>query len=181
MIFDHDAHGQDAAAALSALQQGSDSVADYANEFRILAARCGWNESALYSAFRRGLGETTKDALSGREAPDSLNRLISQAIALDERARERKRERAHHQLGPVATTTVKPPPPPPPVQYHPVPVVAGPSGSTGEEPMQLGRARTGRITSSEHAHRRREGLCMFCASPAHTIAYCPAASARPFR
>jgi len=68
MISDHDAHGQDAAAALSALQQGSDLVADCATKFRIHAARCGWNESALYSAFRRGLGETTKDALSGREA-----------------------------------------------------------------------------------------------------------------
>jgi len=92
-IFDHDAHGQDAAAALSALQQGPDSVADYATEFCILAAWCGWNECALYSAFRRGLGEATKDALSGRESPGTLNQLISQAIAIDERARECKRER----------------------------------------------------------------------------------------
>jgi len=83
-IFDYDAHGQDAVTALSALQQGSDSVADYATEFRILAARCGWNESALYSSFCRGLGEATKDALSGREVPGTLNLLISQAIALDE-------------------------------------------------------------------------------------------------
>jgi len=139
-------------------------------------ARCGWNESALYSAFRRGLGETTKDVLSGREAPDGLNGLIFQAIALDERARECKRERAHPQ-GSAANPPVRPPPP---VQYRPVPVVAGPSGASGEDPMQLGRARTGRITAAEHAHRRREALCMFCASPAHTIAYCPAATVRPF-
>jgi len=96
-VFDHDVYGQDAAAALSALQQGSSSVADYATEFRILAARCAWNESALYSAFRRGLGEAMKDALSGRESPITLNQLISQSIILNERYRERKRERAHQQ------------------------------------------------------------------------------------
>jgi len=39
--------------------------------------------------------------------------------------------------------------------------------------MQLGRAR---ITPTEREHRRRQGLCMYCASPAHTIASCPAAS-----
>jgi len=177
MVFDHDVHGQDAPAALAALQQGSDSVADYAIEFRILAARCGWNESALYSAFRRGLGETTKDALSGREAPDDLNGLIFQAITLDERTRERRRERAHPQ-GSAANPPVRPPPP---VQYRSVPVVAGPSDAPGEERMQLGRTRTGRITAAEHAHRRREGLCMFCASPAHTVANCPAATGRPSR
>jgi len=132
-------------------------VADYATEFR------------------GGLGEATKDALSGREIPGTLNLLISQAIALDERARERKRERALQQQGPP-----KPPPPPPPSQYRPVPVVTGPPGPTGEEPMQLGRARTDRITPSERAHRRREGLCMFCASSAHTIAFCPAASSRAY-
>jgi len=90
-VFDHDVHGQDAAAALSVLQQGSSSVADYATEFRILVARCAWNESA----FQRGLGKAMKDALSGRESPITLDQLISQSINLDERTRERERERAH--------------------------------------------------------------------------------------
>jgi len=148
-IFDHDANNQDAAAALSALQQGSDSVADYATEFCILATRCGLNESALYSAFRCGLGEAMKDALSGRESPGTLNQLISQSIALDERYRECKRERQHQQQ-----VSSKPPLPAPPSQFRSIPVVSRPQNPTGEEPRQLGR------------------VC----SPAHTIASCPAAS-----
>jgi len=167
-VFDHDVHGQDAAAALSALQQGSSSVVDYTTEFRKLAARCTWNESALYSAFRRGLGEAMKDALSGRENPITLNQLISQSIILDEHYWERKRERAHQQQ-----VSTKPPFSSSPSLVRPVPVVSRPQNPTGEEPMQLRRAR---LTPTEREHRRRHGLCMYCASSAHTITSCPAAS-----
>jgi len=110
-------------------------VADYATEFRILAARCAWNESALYSAFRRGLREAMNDALCGRESSITLNQLISQSIILDERYRERKRERAHQQQ-----LSTKPPFSSSPSLVCPVPVVSRPQNPTGEEPMQLGRA-----------------------------------------
>jgi len=145
-VFDHNVHGQDAAVALSALQQGSSSVADYATEFRILAARCAWNKPAMYSMFRRGLGEAMKDALSGRERPTTLNQLISLSITLDERYRERKRQRAHqHQV------STKPSSSPSPSLVRPVPVASRPQTPTGEEPMQLGRARL-TPTEREHLH-----------------------------
>ena len=163
-VFDHDVHGQDADSALSTLQQGSVSVAEYATEFRILAARCQWNEAALFSAFRRGLAEPVKDALAGREKPTTLNQLISLSISLDERHRERKRERTHQ-----SRTAFRPLPPSPVSLNRPVPSV--PSTSTGEEePMQLGRAR---LTPAERGYRRLQGLCMYCASSAHSVDSCP--------
>ena len=164
-VFDHDVHGQDADSALSTLQQGSSSVAEYATEFRILAARCQWNEAALFSAFRRGLAEPVKDALAGREKPSTLNQLISLSISLDERHRERKRERAHQHH-----TATRPFSSPPTSLSRPVQVLPALSTSTGEEPMQLGRAR---LTSAEREHRRLQGLCMYCASSAHSVDSCP--------
>jgi len=43
--------------------------------------------------------------------------------------------------------------------------------------MQLGWAR---ITPTEREHWRRDGLCRYCASSAHTITSCPAASSRAY-
>ena len=175
-VFDHDVHGQDADSALSALHQGSSSVAEYATEFRILAARCQWNESALFSAFRRGLAEPVKDALAGRERPSTLHQLISLSISLDERHRERKREKAHQHR-----TASRPSSSPPSSHSRPFLAPSALSPSAGEEPMQLGRAR---LTTAEREHRRQQGLCMYCANSAHSVDSCPflpsrASSTRP--
>ena len=169
-VFDHDVHGQDADSALSTLHQGSGSVAEYATEFRILAARCQWNEPALFSAFRRGLAEPVKDALSGREKPSTLNQLISLSISLDERHRERKREKAHQ-----GRAAARPSSSPPASLNRPAQVLPALFTSAGEEPMQLGRAR---LTTAEREHRRLQGLCMYCASSAHSVDSCPALTSR---
>ena len=54
LVFDHPSDGHNAASCLHSLCQGSRSVAEYAVEFRIIAARSGWGDEALKSAFRRG-------------------------------------------------------------------------------------------------------------------------------
>ncbi|XP_054863454.1 protein LDOC1-like [Amphiprion ocellaris] len=58
--FDHPVSGRDASTRLGSIQQGSRSVAEYAREFRTLAAEVDWNDPALRSAFYRGLNETFK-------------------------------------------------------------------------------------------------------------------------
>lgn len=56
-VFDHLDQGRCSSQRLLQLQQGAGSVADYAIEFRILAASSGWNNAALLPVFRRGLLE----------------------------------------------------------------------------------------------------------------------------
>ena len=45
------------------IQQGTRGVAEYTLEFRTLAADSGWDDSTLWSAYRRGLSEEMKDLL----------------------------------------------------------------------------------------------------------------------
>ncbi|XP_055015782.1 uncharacterized protein LOC129410863 [Boleophthalmus pectinirostris] len=45
-----------------------------------------------------------------------------------------------------------------------------PESSTGEEPMQLGRAR---LTPAERQRRQRSGLCIYCGQAGHYINSCP--------
>jgi len=106
-----------------------------------------------------------KDALSERENLGTLNQLISQSIALDERYRERQREMVHQQQG-----STEPPLPAPARQIRSVPATSRTQDPTGEVSSQPGRVR---IPPSERTHRRRHGRCLFCTSPAHTIASCP--------
>ncbi|KAI3362832.1 hypothetical protein L3Q82_001874 [Scortum barcoo] len=85
--------GQEAVKRLLDLRQGSQSVAAYSVDFRILAAASGWDSLALKGIFYKGLAEKIKDELSLRDEPDSLDSLISLAIRIDNRLRERQRER----------------------------------------------------------------------------------------
>ena len=56
-IFDHTSPGREAARVLSKLKQGNHTVADYAIEFRTIAADSGWNSLALFDAFLNGLSD----------------------------------------------------------------------------------------------------------------------------
>ena len=176
-VFDHDVPGQDADTALSALQQGSSSVADYATEFRILAARCEWNKPALRSAFVQGLSEPMRDALAERERPPTLTELISLSISIDERRRARRRERAsqHH-----AAVKQSPSVPTSLTRSEQVPSASS-SPTCEEDAMQLGRIRLtsrGRLSPTERERRRLHGLCTYCASSTHSIGSCPICSPR---
>lgn len=77
------------------LRQGSISVAEFSIQFRTLAIESGWNREALTATFLHALSEKVKDELSSRDVPDTLERLISLAIQIDNRIRERNRERKH--------------------------------------------------------------------------------------
>uniref|UniRef100_A0A3P8TGN2 Retrotransposon gag domain-containing protein n=1 Tax=Amphiprion percula TaxID=161767 RepID=A0A3P8TGN2_AMPPE len=91
--FDHPVRGRDASTRLMNIQQGTRSVAEYALEFRTLAAEASWNDEALWGSFYNGLNETLKDELAMREEPSTLEQWISCAIKLDNRLRERRREK----------------------------------------------------------------------------------------
>uniref|UniRef100_A0A3Q1FXS7 Retrotransposon gag domain-containing protein n=1 Tax=Acanthochromis polyacanthus TaxID=80966 RepID=A0A3Q1FXS7_9TELE len=157
-VFDHPLQGAAAKKGLGALTQGGQSVAEYVVEFRTLAAAVDWNDSAIRYLFQRGLNEDLKDQLASRDKVSDLNSLIELTIRLDNRLRERRREKK----------TLAPPPdrthlsvqlrsypgprnPSPPhqsiVSARPLPSVSAHSVSV-EEPMQLGRAH---LTEEEKA------------------------------
>ena len=87
LVFDHPPEGSDSASRLHSIYQGTRSVAEYAVEFRILAAKSKWDDEALKSAFRRGLSDTIKD-LTLRDRPTSLAALITLALQVDDRLRD---------------------------------------------------------------------------------------------
>ena len=159
-VFDHPVAGRDDGSQLLHIKQGSRTVATYAIEFRTLAASTGWADSTLICIFREGLTEALKDELV-RDKPTDLNKLISLAIDVDERLRERKKAKAHQ--GSSRST---------PVQGASVsssePFFSG--SVTAAEPMEVGRMR---LSAAEKEHRRTHGLCMYCGQRGHSRDSCP--------
>lgn len=115
-----------------------------------------------------GLSETMKDELASHDESVSLDDLISLSIRLDNRLRERRRERnsKSHNVPPARPTSLPslratqslPPP---------QPLLALPST---EEPMQLGHAR---LTPAERQKRISSGECLYCGQSGHFLRTCP--------
>lgn len=156
LVFDHPVRGQDAAHRLLQIRQGARSVAEYAVEFRSLAVESGWNKEALVPAFHRGLHEGIQDELAAREDIVDLEPLISLAIRIDSRLRERRRRKpggpgldAERQRGATWSATAT-------VPY--------------EEPMEVGLTA---LSVEEREKRRREHRCLYCGRPGHGRRDCP--------
>lgn len=150
--FDHPDHGGNAVKRLLNLRQGSRSVADFV-EFRTLAADSKWNDEDLKGAFLNGLSEQLTDELASRDEPTNFDYLVSLAIRLDNRVRERRRERAGRPHTPLSSREP---------QASPI--------SSDVEPMQLGRAC---LSPTEQLHGMRAGECLYCDQSGHFLAACP--------
>lgn len=96
-VFDHPIKGRETESQLLNLRQGSQPVSQYAITFCILAVESDWNNCRLKAAFLKGLSGEIKDELAVRDDPPSLNQLIDLAIQLDNRIKERHKERANRQ------------------------------------------------------------------------------------
>ena len=167
LVFDHPTDGSDLTTRLHSICQGTRSVAEYAVEFRILAAGGNWNDEALMSAFRRGLSDTIKDLML-RDRPSSLDSLIALALQVDERLRERRHERANRTPSFQRNTRF------PTQERSHVPVqrsASPPAPSKEFEPMQLGRSH---LTRDVRAHRIQNNLCLYCGKSGHFIQACEA-------
>lgn len=157
-IFDRSALGKEASRLLAALHQGRRSVADFAIEFRTLAASSKWNDAALAARFTEGLEDEIRDEMYAHDLPEHLDELVDLAIRLDNRRDLRRRARASPLLpfvNPVSAFTGS---------DTPVP-------SSAPEPMQLGRYR---LSAEEKQKRLSKGLCLYCGRPGHFASSCPA-------
>ena len=155
-VFDHPVTGQEAAKRLYALRQGGDTAAEYTVKFRTLAVESGWNVPSLLTAYQQGLSEQIKDELAGREQQEDLEGLIQMAIRVDNRIRERRRERRGRFGGSIQVGA----------RYMSVP---SPPPDQDDEPMQIGAAR---LSAEERSRRFREGRCLFCGDKGHVVAHC---------
>ncbi|KAK7883132.1 hypothetical protein WMY93_029306 [Mugilogobius chulae] len=152
-VFDHPVKGKEAAKRLLTIHQGSRSVAEYSVEFRTLAAEAGWDDAALQTVFVNGLSEQLKDELALKDDFGDFNSVISTAIKLDNRLRERKRERnTRPSSQPVIARISQVPRNSVPSAAAPLPP---PAHVSAEEPMQLGRAH---LTPAERLRRIRAAL-----------------------
>ena len=156
-VFHHPVSGRDATKRLLSLRQGSRSVAEYSVEFRTLAAEAEWNDTALQGVFQM------RNELAVRDESANLDELVSLAIRLDNRLRERRRERASRSPGSLPSRPVSSPLARFRSETFPSPSAPSEVFSpllSSEEPMQLGRAR---ITPQERLRRiRRRTLCLLC-------------------
>ncbi|KAF7646963.1 hypothetical protein LDENG_00179570 [Lucifuga dentata] len=156
---------------LQNLLQGSRSVAEYSIDFRVLAAKSGWNEEALQGAYLQGLSKQIKDELAARNEKDSLDSLISLSIRLDNQLQERCRERAGRPvLSPASRLSISStngsnwiaPALPPASPDSP--------GSPQEELMQLDQSR---LSPAERLRRMKAGECLYCGQHGHVLTTCP--------
>ncbi|KAI4890785.1 hypothetical protein NFI96_028572, partial [Prochilodus magdalenae] len=83
-VFDHPNEGRSSGELLIRMRQGIRPVAEYALDFRIVAAGSGWNEPALVVAFRNGLHPDLLKELACRDDGLDLDKLIALAIRLDQ-------------------------------------------------------------------------------------------------
>ncbi|KAL0157145.1 hypothetical protein M9458_048391, partial [Cirrhinus mrigala] len=152
-VFQPSPESSEAGEQIVALRQGRRTAADYALEFRTLAAQSGWNDGPLKLHYCKGLNQDLQVELACRDEGLTLNQYIDLSIRIDNVMRSRKPNRP---LTNVFQTQ--------------------PSTPSVPEPMQLG---TTKLTVEERERRIRNNLCLYCGQAGHLRATCPTRPPRP--
>ena len=176
------------------------SVAAFAAEFQPLVEALDWNESAKCSSFFEKLPDDIKGALAIVGRSDTLDELVNQTVAIDQRLRQARRgarstvPRSAASSDNASTFNSRPPPrdsdplrtlnprsrpqfkpPQTPANFNPnrPPTrLPPPSADPAPQPSQS-FGPIGPLTEEEKARRRRNGLCIYCADPKHIRDNCP--------
>ncbi|KAL0152565.1 hypothetical protein M9458_052288 [Cirrhinus mrigala] len=152
-VFQPSSESGEAGEQIYQLRQGRRTAAEYALEFRTLAAQSGWNDGPLKLHYRRGLRPDLQVELACRDEDLSLNQYIDLSIRVDSILRARKTSRPFTSVPLPAPTTQETP-----------------------EPMQLGATK---LTLEERERRLRGNLCLYCGLSGHIRANCPTRPPRP--
>lgn len=160
-VFDHDVTGQDAATRLMHVHQGKMSVAEFSILFRSMASETGWQEPPLMTLFVHALSESVRDALATVEPPKSFDLLVQTAIRIDNRLRERDRERQTNRgaFKPVRTFS----------SHSLVAPLANNESISHCEPMQV----DGAMRYKSQNVQKRKIICFHCNKPGHIRPRCP--------
>ncbi|KAI2665770.1 Transposon Tf2-9 polyprotein [Labeo rohita] len=152
-VFQPSPESSEAGEQIVALRQGRRTAADYALDFRTLAAQSGWNDGPLKLHYRPGLNSDLQVELACRDEGLTLNQYIDLSIRIDNVMRSRKPNRSFTTPLPTPSST-----------------------SSTPEPMQLG---TTKLTIEERERRIRNNLCLYCGQAGHIRATCPTRPPRP--
>ncbi|KAL0152325.1 hypothetical protein M9458_052048, partial [Cirrhinus mrigala] len=146
-VFQPSSKSGEAGEQIMKLRQGRRTAADYALDFRTLAAQSGWNDGPLKLHYRKGLNPDLQVELACRDEGLSLDQYIDLSIRVDNVLRARKSSRP---FTPLPSTT--------------------PAAEAAPEPMQLGATK---LTVEERERRLRGNLCLYCGLAGHIRANCP--------
>ncbi|KAI2667005.1 Transposon Tf2-6 polyprotein [Labeo rohita] len=89
-VFQPTPESSEAGELIVSLRQGRRSAADYALDFRTLAAQSGWNDGPLKLHYRKGLNADLQVELACRDEGLSLNQYIDLSIRIDNVMRTRR-------------------------------------------------------------------------------------------
>src|SRR6266481_7001292 len=126
-------------------------------EFSEHAAFTGWNDTALYSEFYRGLAERIKNMLLHMERAITLNQLKIDALKCNNRFWEREHKKI---LVPVSCAKAIPS-----TTTQPVKPASNPLGNNpNPDHKDLGNilGTDGKLTEAEKERRRTKNLCLYC-------------------
>ncbi|MGL5955910.1 MAG: hypothetical protein ACRC0X_04815, partial [Brevinema sp.] len=149
-VFEHPAGGMDISTRLFQIRQGERSAADYAIQFRTLAAQSGWNEVPLKAAYNKGLNLRLQAELTCKDNNCSLSQFITLSVRTDNLLRN----------GPVVQ----------PESATPTRAYNAPFTAPVPEPMQLGYTR---LSPQERQRRYEAHLCFYCGGASHISSHCP--------
>ncbi|KAI2656914.1 Transposon Tf2-6 polyprotein [Labeo rohita] len=152
-VFQPSPESSEAGEQIMALKQGRRTAAEYALDFRTLAAQSGWNDGPLKLHYRKGLQPELQVELACRDEGLSLSQYIDLSIRIDNVMRARKPSRAVTMIPPTS----------------PIPVAS-------PEPMQLGVTK---LSAEERERRLKNNLCLYCGQAGHIRATCPTRPPRP--
>ena len=135
-------------------------AANYASDFRRIAALVEWNDAALRNQFYEGLKDDVKDFLVNYDTPSSLNDYITLAIKVDNRLFDRRREKQrsnHFQRQPSMFNFSR--------DNH----------SHNPNAMEIDATMTKNLASDFKEKQRRydNNLRFYCAKSGHKVATCP--------
>uniref|UniRef100_A0A673JX42 DUF4939 domain-containing protein n=1 Tax=Sinocyclocheilus rhinocerous TaxID=307959 RepID=A0A673JX42_9TELE len=150
-VFEYPHGGKDVSTQLINLTQGNRSAAEFAIEFRTLAAQSGWNDVALKAMFHKSLNCDLQAELACKGEESSFSDFVTLAIRIDNLMRQAPKRRS----GKGGQTN----------DLTPNPVEM----SSPEEPMQINASR---LSESER-ERRRHQRHFYCGESGHRSLGCP--------
>ncbi|KAK3566740.1 hypothetical protein QTP86_004452 [Hemibagrus guttatus] len=158
-VFEYPAGGKDVSTRLLQLSQGRRLAAEYAIEFRTLAAQSGWNDVALKAVFQCSLNIELQAELACKGVDHSFSEYVTLAIQIDNLMRS-----THARIKSASMRNIPTQPITPSSNSTPSVDPANP------EPMQLGATR---LSPAERSRQLIHNLCFYCGGAGHRNSGCP--------
>lgn len=173
-------------------------------QFKQLAYRTSWNDSALKHLFVSALPSRISNQFATTNMADTLEELYAQVIQMDNNYHNFKRKNPKHEQPKTSHSKPSNPPKPPEARQTPKPSTPHTSKQSTPKPHSnppstpssssiqpktkpsgdlVGKLNSqGHLTDQERQKRLAEGACLYCGNKGHRFNDCPLKSkAKPFK